>query len=76
MFEIEKDIPLPELAAPYTKYPFRTMKPGDSFLVPCSQDKIKSQKSSIYMSARRVFGAVKHVVIRPVEGGIRVWRVK
>lgn len=39
MYEIRKDVPVPEIAPQYhgRKYPFAKMEPGDSFLIPHDQ---------------------------------------
>lgn len=56
-------------------YPWREMKPGDSFFVavePSSVNRIQSQLSTIGAHQRDWTG--KSYTTRIVEGGVRVWR--
>lgn len=75
MFQIEKDVPIPETANKRlrtTKYPFRQLEVGDSFFVPLTngQSATKLQRSLASCAARQ---KVK-VQTRCVENGVRVWR--
>ena len=71
MYEIEKNIPTVRAY----KYPFRDMEIGDSFLVPCVDDRAaKIDRSKI--SGAAWYLRPKKFSTRRVEGGIRVWRVK
>lgn len=71
MFKIDKNVPLPNGRAAYgSKYPFREMKVGDSFLIPG----IKSvEAGSLLASARRMVPGAKFVT-RTTDKGLRVWR--
>ena len=53
-----------------SKYPFRKMKVGDSFLV---NSNFHNVRSCAYMASRRGLGKF---VSRTVEGGLRIWRVE
>ena len=78
-YKIEKGIQLPDRAFGFgqRKYPFAEMEPGDSFFVPCEDDKKKrtALRNSIMGSCRRKKGWGKFAT-RNVKGGIRVWRVE
>lgn len=81
MFEIEKNVPItPKHRAGEdmeSRYPFRSMEPGDSFLINATGELEKKR------ALRRVCAAIKryvrrhegHFTSRTVEDGIRVWRV-
>lgn len=64
--KIEKNVALP---APSTKYPFREMKKGDSFLVQ------RSKLASIHTAARYAGIEVKTSIKDQPEGMLRVWRM-
>ena len=74
MFQIEDGIEIPALTRHNTeaKYPFKQMKVGQSFFVPCTEENAKKVRTSISSSARSA--KVRHVT-RIAEGGLRVWRV-
>lgn len=76
-FEITSKVPVPTVGkrpARYAKYPFKDMKPGDSFFVPFGK------KQTVYSAARAaaIRGNGKHFIVRSVvERGVpgaRVWR--
>lgn len=75
-FELTNTIPLPKTgrAGRYAKYPFRVMKPGDSFFVK------NGIKSTVYQAARKAserLGDRRFVVQSAFERdvpGVRVWR--
>lgn len=76
---IEQNVPIPQVSTGRSKYPLEDMKPGDSFLVPCTDAKAQALKASIRGSAQRLTkkykGGVKFVVlVRPEEKGVRCWR--
>ena len=71
-FKIEKGIPAPRRNA---RYPLRKMVTGDSFFVPCAdEEKAKTQKR-LGVAGYSIGGAGAFVV-RQVEGGVRVWKIK
>lgn len=68
MFKIEKGVEQPPSV---TKYPWREMVPGDSFLVPDATEKqmraLTSQCSAWGRQSEHAFRT------RVVDGGVRVW---
>lgn len=69
-FPIERGVPIPE-ARTKTKYPWREMEIGESFLAP------KSKENSLSACACNAAKKLKRrFVLRTVEGGVRVWRVE
>lgn len=82
MFKIEKNIAMPENKIT-GKYPLKTMKVGDSFLIPKTTNPNPSLERSRVGSAvqtlkRAVTGDFQGFSIRtvPEDDGLRVWRVK
>jgi hypothetical protein len=71
MFQIEKDVPLPEARQPASSYPFRLMEVGDSFMV-TDEEVAKRARASAYMTSKRM-GA--KFACRTVADGWRFWRV-
>jgi hypothetical protein len=71
---IDKNVPIPP-AAKDGKYPFKTMKIGDSFFCPARPDRrqMESLRSSLYNCGKR---ADVQVTVRKVAGGIRCWRTQ
>ena len=67
MYEIEKSVPV--AASRATKYPFKMMEVGDSFLIPKDEIVTPNQAHSAAKSA-----GVK-VRTRMEKGGMRVWRI-
>ena len=87
MFEIEKDVPIPEKANLQTKYPFRDLEVGDSFFVPFSESgqeegaKTTPQKylvSTILQASRRFKKNGEQYTCRSdrKNKGVRCWRVE
>lgn len=74
MIKIDKDIKPPKHVTDGTrrrKYPFREMKPGDSFFIEgASSSSVCSSSMSIYRVKGWKFGTAKE------DGGLRVWRLK
>jgi hypothetical protein len=67
---IDKGVPLPPDMRGSGKYPWRIMEPGDSFFVPgADARKFSAQVTRMKEVTGRDFTS------RPVEGGVRVWRV-
>ncbi len=66
--KIEKGIPIPKSRVGSTKYPFKEMKVGDSFLV---EERLRS---CMAMQAKKHGIAV--TTARTDDGKVRVWRVK
>lgn len=73
LIPIDRKVPLPKpQRGPRAKYPFRTMKKGDSFLVSSKARNEFNVRCASYMASRRL--KVKFTV-RRVPEGIRVWRI-
>ena len=73
MYELEDDVPLPPDAVPaqYRKYPFLTMKIGQSFVVP-REHADKLTKAAAAWKRRH---AGWNYAIRRDPKGVRLWRV-
>jgi len=70
MFEIEKNVPLPERKANTSKYPFNSMEIGDSFAVPAD---IKGTVMNAATTSGRYHG--KKFSARQIdENTARIWR--
>lgn len=77
-FELTNTIPAPtaRTLTRASKYPFRVMKPGDSFFAE------NTKQGALYQAARKAserIGGCKFVVRAVVERGVhgtRVWRVE
>lgn len=81
MFKIEKRVKLPEgLAERAAIYPFRSMKPGDSFLVPVPKGvrAIVVQKRIIRAAAsfKERTKSKATFTTRQTPAGVRCWLVK
>lgn len=76
---IDKGVAIPEArSCRYSnmRYPFRTMKPGDSFLLRLNGDGKKGlerERTLVLLDAKK--HKVK-VTTRTVPGGVRVWKIK
>jgi hypothetical protein len=68
MYQVEKNIPL---AAKHA-YPFDKMADGDSFLIPCTDDK-KISYIRAQINAMKKKYPNKIISTRKEEGGLRVW---
>jgi hypothetical protein len=66
--EVDDTVPLPDERR--LKYPFATMKPGQSFFVP-GGDLHKVASAASHWSKTRGY----RFTTRAVDGGIRCWRV-
>lgn len=75
-FTIEENVSVPPRAygPRESKYPFRRMSPGQSFLVPASTkaDTIRSAVGA-FNKNNKGFGKF---AVRSTDAGIRVWRVE
>lgn len=79
-FAIESGVAIPERrwgrqAVP-GDFPFREMKPGDSFLIHKNGDGRKGLETMRVRALLRAKDLKLSVTTRLVKGGIRVWRVK
>jgi hypothetical protein len=77
-FEIESGVPIPavRLKRKRSKYPFATLKVGESFLVPATgadKDVIKNRLSAL-ISGEWHRETSRRFTLRRMRGGIRVWR--
>ena len=69
--KIDRDIGLPSIRSTRrSKYPWASMKPGDSFFVPHGRI-----NNLCKLAARRAKIDGRLYTSRQVEGGVRVWRV-
>jgi hypothetical protein len=75
MYEIEKGIPLPTNTR-NSKYPYKDMQVGDSFLIPShpddAADLLKRMRNSMFAAGKR--HGIKLTAAIDDEGGVRVWR--
>lgn len=87
MFEIEKDVPIPETRQGRgSKYPFAEMEVGDSFLVEPEEDpnlgvvdeeeyaKVRGRVSNVAYKYGKDHD--KKFTVRQTDEGVRVWRVE
>ncbi|MGL5397943.1 MAG: hypothetical protein ACRDBQ_22135 [Shewanella sp.] len=70
MFEIEKNVPIPDGYTKKMKYPFKEMEVGDSIFF--TESVMKSARSYSHSFGLRY--GVKFTT-RLVHGGMRIWRV-
>ena len=80
-FAVESGIPTPlrGKSGHHCKYPYASMKVGDSFLVPYTNGKhneadVKRVKAAVYGYAQYNVGY--RFSVRSMSNGIRVWRVE
>lgn len=77
VYNIEKGFPIPDPRRSWTKYKFREMEIGDSFLVPCSRfDLAKTMNSLTSCRAHWQRKLGWKFLMRTRLNGIRIWRVK
>lgn len=77
-FSIDANVPFPDGYVLAQKYPFRTMKAGESFAVPCPVDRKKEGlvRTTMGNSARRL--GIEITIRKVFEGGkivLRAWRL-
>lgn len=74
MIKVDKQKPIPEMKrGPVSKYPFKDLKVGDSFLIPD-----KAKKNGIYSSLANFNKGRRNpikITIRTEDQGLRVWRI-
>ena len=70
MYQVEKNIPLTATHA----YPFDQMADGDSFLIPCTDDKKISYIRAQINSLKKKY-PTKIISTRKEEAGLRVWLI-
>jgi len=88
-FIIEKNIPIPEtgtnkLKYAYQQFPFKKMKPGDSFLIPAAKNAEKKEIEKIRARVSAHSGLFRKYekktgwkfTTKVLNEGIRIWRVK
>lgn len=75
MIKVDSNVPVPQrgLGGRPEKYPFTSMKVGESFFIPT--DEVERTRSAVLGAARLRLGAGR-VATRVAEGGLRVWRIK
>ena len=71
MEQIESHIPAPK-PAPYRRYPFAQMKPGDSVFF----DGIDHDDNAVHAAKRYFKRTGKKMTARKENGGIRIWNVE
>lgn len=73
-YVIEKGVALPKgkRAEKSTKYPFKSMEVGDSFLVPDGTNVVSLRAHA--SASGRALG--RRFSVRLVEQGVRIWRVE
>ena len=69
---IEKGVPLPPARSFVSKYPFRNLSCGDSFLVENPEDYKRAKSAAANVSQRTDF----EFSSRMTNEGLRIWRVK
>lgn len=75
-FRIEYGIEMPRPNG-RDKYPWKKMKPGGSFLVPCGNFETLELMHSLTSCARNAEKKTgSKFAMRKVEGGVRVWRLR
>ena len=75
--KIEKGVPAPSLAHGNQKFPFPLLEVGDSFFVGTSNRTARAERIRLYDAARA--WSQRHegkMLVRRVDGGVRVWRVE
>ena len=74
-YELEASVPIPAHShrGKPGRYPFASMKVGDSFLVPGNETTAKRLGSNSYCWAQYHKNAFKFVV-RQIPDGVRCWR--
>lgn len=81
MIKIESGIPIPQnVGTRVSKYPYRDLKPGDSFFVALTENhkSASALRQTLQSGAIRALGkgaAIAHVVTENEVQGVRVWRV-
>ena len=85
MYKIDKGIPMKHSihgGGIKSKYPFKDMVVGDSFLIPCEDDRKKRQHiASAVLTAAKIVPKMKFTTAYKKEengftNGIRVWRIE
>ena len=76
MYKVEQGIPMPRQGSGRPKYPWRRLKVGQSFLVPCAEQDLGDLMNSLTRCGHSV-GATTgfKFALRTIYGGIRVWRI-
>lgn len=76
-FKIEQGVPLPKMGKIRQKYPYRRLKPGESFLVACGENERERMMNSLNSGAHWAgYKTGFKFAMRTVLGGIRVWRTQ
>ena len=75
--KIEKNIAIPaKYKAKPRKYPWRELKVGESFLIPCNTSAERSHAASGVLQAARGSVWSGKLTTRCCPEGVRVWRIK
>lgn len=76
-FKIEKNVPMPKGAIKgRTKWgPWRELKVGESYLLPCEKIAHNMVQSRVLQSCRLERSGIK-LATRTCPEGVRVWRIK
>lgn len=67
MYEVESGVPLPTGSGKRYVFPFRTMKVGDSFVVPSAKQRESARAAAINASVK--------IITRTEGDSFRIWRV-
>lgn len=78
-FKVDSDVPVPDSRyREYRRYPWRSMKKGDSFFVPAGDRGAGGTQSGILQTARvgrHPFKITTRCVRESGVDGVRVWRI-
>lgn len=77
-FQIETDVPMPPTRTSVTKYPFASLEPGHSFLIPAKPDDRKNALRRVRSASatyRKKFAQNTQFAVRQTDDGVRVWRI-
>jgi len=73
MFTIDKNIPIPQFRSADMTSALMQLEVGDSFLIPCQKDQIKTKQSALQAPIAKC--KPKKFTTKQVDGGLRVWRI-
>ena len=61
-YEVESDVPVPQIVQGRSKYPFEILAEGQSFFVPCTMVKAKAMRSNLTSAAKRVEKKLSEII--------------
>ena len=76
-YKIDTKIPIPSIRNKNGRYPFDTLKVGDSFFVPAEGANVVAVRSAAYMYAKSHldYKVTARLVEEDGVKGVRIWRV-